>query len=60
IWAGNDEATAVLMNRFYQELTDKSISKAEALNRAQKSILQDPNYEHPFYWAAYIMVGNWL
>ncbi|AOY84625.2 CHAT domain-containing protein [Moorena producens JHB] len=60
IWAVNDEATAVLMNRFYQELTDKSISKAEALNRAQKSILQDPNYEHPFYWAAYIMVGNWL
>ncbi|NEO34879.1 MAG: CHAT domain-containing protein [Moorea sp. SIOASIH] len=60
IWAVNDEATAVLMNRFYQELTDKSISKAEALNRAQKSILQDPNYEHPYYWAAYIMVGNWL
>ncbi|OLT63217.1 hypothetical protein BJP37_10360 [Moorena bouillonii PNG] len=60
IWAVNDEATAVLMNRFYQELTDTSISKAEALNRAQKSILQDPNYEHPYYWAAYIMVGNWL
>ncbi|NEO16875.1 MAG: CHAT domain-containing protein [Moorea sp. SIO3F7] len=60
IWAVNDEATAALMNRFYQELTDKSISKAEALNRAQKSILQNPNYEHPYYWAAYIMVGNWL
>ncbi|WP_287313081.1 CHAT domain-containing protein [Moorena sp. SIO1G6] len=60
IWLVDDEATAVLMNRFYQELTDKSISKAEALNRAQKSILQDPNYEHPYYWAPYIMVGNWL
>ncbi|WP_229424316.1 CHAT domain-containing protein [Moorena producens] len=60
IWAVNDEATAALMNRFYQELTDKSISKAEALNRAQKSILQNPNYEHPYYWAAYLMVGNWL
>ncbi|NEP49001.1 MAG: CHAT domain-containing protein [Moorea sp. SIO3C2] len=60
MWAVDDQATAVLMNRFYQELTDTSISKAEALNRAQKSILQDPNYEHPYYWAAYIMVGNWL
>ncbi|EGJ29696.1 hypothetical protein LYNGBM3L_60560 [Moorena producens 3L] len=60
IWLVDDEATAVLMNRFYQELTDKSISKAEALNRAQKSILQDPSYEHPYYWAPYIMVGNWL
>ncbi|NET82536.1 MAG: CHAT domain-containing protein [Moorea sp. SIO1F2] len=60
IWLVDDEVTAVLMNRFYQELTDKSISKAEALNRAQKSILQDPSYEHPYFWAPYIMVGNWL
>ena len=60
MWAVNDEATAALMTRFYQELTDKSISKAEALNRAQKSILQDPNYQHPYYWSPYIMVGNWL
>ena len=60
MWAVDDQATAVLMSKFYQELTDKSISKAEALNRAQKAILQDPNYEHPFYWAPFIMVGNWL
>jgi CHAT domain-containing protein len=61
LWAVNDQATATLMVRFYQELANNTVTKAEALRRAQQAILQDPKYQHhPYYWSPYVMVGNWL
>jgi CHAT domain-containing protein len=48
------------MRQFYQELAKPSVTKAEAIRRAQQSILQDPNWQHPYYWAPYVLVGNWL
>ncbi len=61
LWTVNDEATAVLMVRFYQELGNTATTKAEALRRAQLSILQDGQYQQqPYYWASFILVGNWL
>jgi CHAT domain-containing protein len=61
LWAVNDEATAALMVRFYQELANSTVTKAEALRRAQQFILKDPRYrQHPYYWAPYVLVGNWL
>ncbi|NEO91644.1 MAG: CHAT domain-containing protein [Moorea sp. SIO3G5] len=55
----NDESTAELMVQFYQEFTQRNVTKAEALRRAQLSILKDPNYEHPFYWAPFVIIGDW-
>jgi CHAT domain-containing protein len=60
LWALNDESAARLMSQFYQELADTSVSKAEALQRAQLSLLHDPNFRHPLYWAPYVLIGNWL
>ncbi len=61
LWLVDDQVTAVLMRRFYQELANAAVTKAEALRRAQHSILQDPKYrQQPFYWAPYVLVGNWL
>jgi CHAT domain-containing protein len=61
LWVVDDEATSALMVRFYKELTDATVTKAEALRRAQQSILQDSKYrQQPFYWAPYVLVGNWL
>ena len=60
LWSVSDEATAVLMSRFYQELANPTVQKSEALRRAQQALLSDPNYQHPFFWAPYILVGNWL
>lgn len=63
LWRVNDEASANLMERFYGELSQvgkTGISKAEALRRAQLSILNNPKYgQQPFYWAAYVLIGNW-
>jgi CHAT domain-containing protein len=60
LWALNDESAARLMSQFYQELADTSVSKAEALQHAQLSLLHDPNFRHPLYWAPYVLIGNWL
>ena len=60
LWPVNDESSAVLIQRFYAALAKKDSSKGDALREAQLSLLNDPRYRHPFYWAAYILVGNWL
>jgi CHAT domain-containing protein len=61
LWSVNDEATSMLMGRFYEELARQDVTKAEALRQAQLSILQDPRFRrHPYFWAPFILVGNWL
>ncbi|MFB2923251.1 CHAT domain-containing protein [Aerosakkonema funiforme] len=58
LWQVNDESTAVLMTEFYSELA-KGVTKAEALRLAQQTLLQDKRYKFPYYWAPYVLVGNW-
>ncbi len=60
LWSVNDEAAAALMTRFYQELTKPGMTKADALRQAQLSLLQDPKFQLPYYWAPFVLVGNWL
>lgn len=60
LWSVNDESTAILMTEFYKELAGGSLSKAEALRRAQIKILQNPAYSHPFFWSPFVLIGNWL
>ncbi|AOX00941.1 hypothetical protein BJP34_17130 [Moorena producens PAL-8-15-08-1] len=55
----DDQATAVVMVQFYQEFTQRNVTKAEALRRAQLSVLKDPNYDHPYYWAPFVIIGDW-
>jgi CHAT domain-containing protein/tetratricopeptide (TPR) repeat protein len=60
LWQVNDRATYIFMEKFYQELIKPNVSKASALKKAQQYLLEDPQYgEHPYYWAAYVLVGNW-
>ncbi|HEY9652790.1 MAG TPA: CHAT domain-containing protein, partial [Coleofasciculaceae cyanobacterium] len=60
LWRVNDVATADLMSVFYRDLTNTTTTKAEALRQAQLTLLQNPEYQHPFYWAPFVLVGNWL
>lgn len=59
LWSVQDKSTALLVPEFYRGLNDANVGKAEALRRAQLSLLQDPSYQHPFYWAGMVLVGNW-
>jgi CHAT domain-containing protein len=60
LWSVQDESTADFMTQFYQVLNQPNVSKADALRQAQLSLLRSPQYQHPFYWAAFVLVGNWL
>ncbi|MEX0269708.1 CHAT domain-containing protein [Leptolyngbyaceae cyanobacterium UHCC 1019] len=60
LWKVADKSTAKLMESFYTELSKPDVSRAEALHRAQQSIFGEPNSKTPYYWAAFVLVGNWL
>ncbi|MEQ9549618.1 MAG: CHAT domain-containing protein [Coleofasciculus sp. G3-WIS-01] len=60
LWVVSDEATALLMTTFYEELAKNQATKAESLRLAQLRILQDQEFAHPYYWAPFVIVGNWL
>lgn len=60
----SDESTPLLVQAFYQALNhpQERVTKAEALRRAQVALLKGPRrtYQAPQYWAAYVLIGNWL
>lgn len=60
LWFINDPASAALVSEFYRQLKQPGLSKAQSLQRAQWSLLDDPRYEHPAYWAPFLLIGNWL
>jgi CHAT domain-containing protein/predicted negative regulator of RcsB-dependent stress response len=62
LWPVSDGGTQALMNAFYAELKSGKITKAEALQKAQIALLTGTNSEfnHPYYWSAFILIGNGL
>ncbi len=60
LWSVNDESSAALISGFYKTLSEQSGSKAQALRQSQAALLADPRFRHPVYWAAFLVIGNWL
>lgn len=60
-WQVADESTSALMTSFYRVLTDRKapVSRAEALRRAQGALIQGKKYAHPYYWAPFVLLGQW-
>jgi CHAT domain-containing protein len=56
LWTVDDEATAELMVKFYEELAQTK-SPAAALRSAQTKLLQQR--PHPFFWSPFVLVGRW-
>ncbi|MBD2255718.1 CHAT domain-containing protein [Nostoc parmelioides] len=59
LWLVDAESTAMLIEQFYKGLNN-NLSKAEALRQAQLGLLSHPQYQHPYYWAGFVLVGSWL
>lgn len=55
LWSVGDESTCLLMEKFYANL--KTMNKADALRKAQVEV--KGRYPQPFFWAPFILVGNW-
>lgn len=58
LWDVSDVGAAEFMKAFYQELR-KGATKDVALQRAMTTMYINPTRRHPFYWAAFILVGDW-
>jgi CHAT domain-containing protein len=63
LWQVNDASTAQFMIQFYHQLNNPKLTKAEALRNAQKAFLieySNTDYNRPYHWAPFILVGNWF
>ena len=58
LWSVNDVSTKATMEAFYKELSAGQ-SKAEALRRAQLAVMHDPRFAHPYFWAPFVVLGDW-
>ena len=58
LWNVSNTGTAELMKAFYRELRS-GLSKDIALQRAMTSVAAAPRSRHPFYWAPFVLVGDW-
>ena len=59
-WQVNDESTSKLMTFFYQAMLTDRLPPAAALRVAQLKMLKQPQRQAPYYWAAFMLHGEWL
>jgi CHAT domain-containing protein len=55
----SDRATAALMGAFYDEMLVAGRAPAAALRAAQRRLRAQPAWENPYYWAAFVIAGDW-
>ncbi len=60
LWKVDDLATKELMVRFYRALMVDGKAAVAALRDAQIQMLETPEWRSPFYWAAFIVQGDWM
>jgi CHAT domain-containing protein len=63
LWNVDDEATSLLMQRFYEAWMEEGLSKSEALRRSRGWLRSQRSksgsrYDHPYYWSAFVLIGD--
>lgn len=59
LWKVDDEATAELMKHFYEGLFEKGMSPSAALRAAQLAMRQEKRWQEPYYWAGFVIQGQY-
>lgn len=59
LWKVDDRATAVLMRDFYESMLQQGMSPAAALRSAQRKMMRDKQYSAPYYWAGFVIQGEY-
>jgi CHAT domain-containing protein len=57
LWPVEDLSTRNLMISFYQNLVREN--KVESLRDAQLKLLKSSATAHPFFWAPFVLIGDW-
>ncbi|MGE0128739.1 MAG: CHAT domain-containing protein [Blastocatellales bacterium] len=59
LWKVDDDATAELMGQFYRRMLNDRMPPATALREAQIAIWRQQRWSAPYFWAAFVMQGEW-
>jgi CHAT domain-containing protein len=60
LWSVADESTANFMIDFYEKTTQKNVKTgfSENLQAAKINMIQHEKFSAPYYWAAFVLIGN--
>lgn len=59
LWKVDDAATAELMAEFYKQMFVNQLKPAAALQKAQIKISRQPAHRSPYFWAGFVLQGEW-
>jgi CHAT domain-containing protein len=59
VWDVDDRGTAAFMKVFYEQLLTSGRSAPDALRRAQLALRSRKRWADPFYWAPFVVHGEW-
>jgi len=59
LWNVNDKATSELMAKFYRKMLKEGRRPAAALKSAQVEMWRQKQWQAPYYWAAFVLQGEW-
>ncbi|HEX5047336.1 MAG TPA: CHAT domain-containing protein, partial [Gammaproteobacteria bacterium] len=59
LWQVPDRATAELMRNFYRYMLDEGLAPPAALRKAQLASAAQRRWSDPYFWGAFVLVGDW-
>lgn len=59
LWKVDDEATRDLMEEFYKQMFINKLKPAAALRKAQINLSHQSQWRSPYYWAGFVLQGEW-
>jgi CHAT domain-containing protein len=59
LWKVDDVATSHLMSSFYRNMLKENMRPAAALRAAQLEMAKQTRWRSPYYWAPFVLQGDW-
>ena len=59
LWSVDDDATSDLMGRLYKGMLKDGLRPAAAIRNAQLEVWKQPKWRAPYFWAAFVLQGEW-
>ncbi|NEN90254.1 MAG: CHAT domain-containing protein [Okeania sp. SIO3H1] len=59
LWSVEDNSTSELMQNYYRKMLEKDKNPVEAMREAQLEMLSSENWKAPYYWAPFVVQGEW-
>ncbi|MGK7919240.1 MAG: CHAT domain-containing protein, partial [Trichodesmium sp.] len=59
LWKVADNSTSELMQSYYRKILEKGKNPVEAMRETQLEMLSSENWNAPYYWAPFVVQGEW-